>query len=331
MNDIRKVANTPAEVGTKTVEHLQNIQDNKHRSMPLPIDGIGNGEYFADLMPGNTCSILAQTHNYKTGFMEMWEKSLAHHLVRHGRENEIIVRVDVENSIEELGMMEVARLTDHSMADLSRGNVRNWKAIIKAANHIKDVPIYRIADPLGDDTAPELYLSNIYRAIKYISDGELTGAKKRVACIFVDYLQALPFDPEVKKQQDLDKQRRLQVRRDVYRIKRMGKHFACPVVFGVQAKQTLSGAPGQNFLIPGQYDGEETSSIAQRADRQIALWMPKTTHTVGRHIKHGDIEFQVEEELIWIKVLKQRGGLPSGRAWPCRIDFKTGDIKVTQL
>lgn len=331
MSELRVLINTPPETGNKTIEHLRNIQANKHRSMPLPISGIGQGEYFADLMPGNTCSILAQTHNYKTGFMEMWEAALANHLVAQGRQDEIIVRIDVENAIEELGMMEVSRLTDHTMADLSRGNVRNWNAIIQAAGTISGIPIYRIADPLGDENAPELYLSNIYRAIKYMKDGELTGSPLRIACIFLDYLQALPLDPEVKKQKDMDAQRRLQVRQDMYRIKKMAKHFACPVVFGVQAKQTLSGAPGQNMLIPGMYDGEETSSIAQRTDRQIALWMPKQTHQIGQRLTYAGKEFTVAEDMIWIRVLKQRGGLPSGKIWPCEIDYKANTLKVVQL
>ena len=331
MSEIRKLINTPPETGTKTIAHLQGIQSNKHRSMPLPIPGIGQGEYFADLLPGNTCAVVAQTHNGKTLFMEMWEKALARHLVAQGRSDEIIIRVDVENAIEELGMMEVSRLSNHSIADLSRGNVHDWGAVIHAAGKIAGIPIYRIADPLGDENAPELYLSNVYRAIKHIKDGHVTGEPLRVACIFLDYLQALPIDPEVKAGSDLINQRRLQVRQDMYRIKKMAKHLACPVVFGVQAKQHLNSPIGPNMLIPGVYDGEESSSIAQRTDRSISLWMPKQTHQVGQRLTYAGKEYEVNENMMWVKVLKQRGGLPSGKMWPCEINFKTNEIKVMQL
>lgn len=331
MSEIRKLINTPPETGNKTVAHLQAIQSNKHRSMPLPIPGIGMGEYFADLLPGNTCGVLAQTHNGKTFFMEMWEKALANHLASQGRDDEIIIRVDVENAIEELGMMEVSRRSNHSVADLSRGNVRNWPAVIHAAGEIGKVPIYRIAEPLGDEDAPELYLSNVYRAIKYIKDGSLTGNELRVACIFVDYLQALPYDPEVKQHKNLDDQRRLQVRRDMYRLKKMAKHFACPVVFGIQAKQALNNPIGPNMLIPGVYDGEESSSIAQRTDRLISLWMPKQTHLIGQQLMYAGKEYEVTENIMWVKVLKQRGGLPSGRMWFCNLDFEANSVKVAQL
>ena len=328
--ELRKTTNTPPETGTKAIQHLRNIQANVHRSMPLPIEGIGFGAYFADLNPGQTCAVIAQTHNYKTGFMEMWEKGLARHLQTQGRTDELIVRVDVENTIEELGMMEISRLSDHSMADLARGNIRDWTKVIHAAGKISELNIYRIADPLGDDTAPELYLSNIYRATKFIKDGRLTGEPLKIAAMFIDYLQALPFDPEVKKHKNLDDQRRLQVRRDVYRINQMAKHFACPIVYGVQAKQELKGMLGPNMLTPGIYDGEETSSIGQRVHRAISLWMPKTTHSVGQALVHNGVDFEVSEDLIWVRIPKQRGGLPSGKIWPCRIDFKTNTLRITR-
>ncbi|MFW6184143.1 MAG: DnaB-like helicase C-terminal domain-containing protein [Chloroflexota bacterium] len=324
--DIRHAINTPAETARKTVRRIEQMEKNRHRAMPLHLDRIGN--YLAPLQPGELCGVLAQTHNYKTGFMTMWERMLAAHLHSQGRDNEVIFHIDTENAVETLGVHEAARLSSHSVADLSRGNVRDWAEIIIAADKIADIEIYRIASSLGRDDVPDLYLSNIYRAIQYAVSGELYGRELKPACIFVDYLQALPLDPEVKRStRDMDKQRRLQVREDVYRLRRMANHFACPVVMGVQAKQKLEWHPGPNMMIPGIYDGEETSAIAQRIDRYLSLWMPKMTHTVGDFLKHGSVNFTVEENMIWVKVLKQRGGLPSGRAWKCFVDFHKNEIE----
>ena len=325
-DEIRSTVNTPAEIGTKGVEYIEEIEAQKHRAMPLPIPQIG-GSYFADLMPGQICGILAQTSNYKTGFMEMWETYLAGYLRDRGRKDEIIIRVDTENTIEGLAIQKIARLSGESVADLSRGNVHDWSKVIKAAASIAGIDVYHIADSLGEADAPELYLTNIYRAIKFMMDGKLVDRKLKPACIFVDYLQALPFDEEVSKYQKLDDKRRLQVRRDVYRLKQMANHFNCPVVVGLQAKQTLGGNSGPNMMIPGVYDAEETSSIAQRFTRLISLWMPKMTHVVGDQLKHGDLSFTVDENLIFIKVLKQQGGLPSGKTWMCDIDYDTNTIK----
>lgn len=324
--ELRSIIHTPAETARLTVQRAQQMADNKHRSMPFFIDKIAG--YFADLMPGETCGIIAQTSNYKTGSMMIWERVLAAHLKMNGRENEVIYHVDVENTVETLGMMETARYSNHSMADISRGNVRDWGAIIRAADKIAGIEIYRIADKLGGgEDVPEIYLSNIFRAIDYARKGNLLDRPLHPAAIFIDYLQALPLDPEVKRSsKDIEKQRRLQVREDIYRIKRMAKYFECPVIVGIQAKQTLNGHSGPNMQIPGVYDGEETSSIAQRLDRLVGQWMPKMTHTVGQHLDHGSISFDVDEMTVWVKVLKQRGGLPSGRAWRCSIDYNKGTV-----
>lgn len=323
----RQAIHTPAETGRLTVQRIKDMADNRHRAMPLQVDKIGS--YFAPLMPGELCGVLAQTSNYKTGFMTMWARDLAFHLRSHGRDDEVIFYVDTENTVETLGIAEAARLSSHTVADLSRGNVRDWGDVIRAADKIAGIDIYRIAASLGRDDVPDLYLSNIYRAIQHAVSGELYGREMKPACIFVDYLQALPLDPEVKASTgDKDKQRRLQVREDVYRLRRMANHFACPIVLGVQAKQGLNWHGGPTMMIPGIYDGEETSAIAQRIDRYLSLWMPKMTHTVGDDLRHGSVSFTVEESLLWVKVLKQRGGLPSGQAWKCQIDFKQNEVMV---
>lgn len=322
----REAVFTPAETSALGVEHVREMEKSKHRAMPLDIDRVG--EYLAPLMPGELCGVQAQTHNYKSGFLNAWEHSLARYLNRQGRTEEVIIHIDTENTIEALALLEIARGSEHSVADLSRGNVRDWGKVIQAAGKIAGVNIYRIGGALGRDDMPELYLSNIYRAIKYLLSGELLGRELTAACIFVDYLQALPIDPEVRRGAELTSQRRLQVREDVYRLRRMAAYFRCPVVVAIQAKQNMTGHGGASMMIPGTYDGEETSSIAQRFDRLVSLWMPKTTHTVGEHIQHRGFSFEVSEEAIWVKVNKQRGGLPSGKAWLCEVDYMTNRIRA---
>ena len=323
----RNAVFTPAETSSLGVERVREMEASKHRAMPLDINEIG--AYLAPLMPGDLCAVQAQTSNYKSGLINSWEHSLAKYLQSKGRENEVIIHVDTEATIEGLAVQEIARGSGHSVADLSRGNVRDWSRVIQAAGEIASVNIYRIGAALGRDDMPDLYLSNIYRAIRYMTDGKLTDQELIPACIFIDYLQALPIDPEVRSASKKD-QRRLQVRDDVYRMRRMANYFKCPVVVGVQAKQVLTGHAGKNMCIPGTYDGEETSAIAQRFDRVISLWMPKTTHMVGESLSHRSIVFGVEEDLIWIKVNKQRGGLPAGRAWKCKIDYRTNMIRVVR-
>ena len=314
---------TPAEVSAIGVERVRDLEKNRHRAMPLNIAEIR--DYFAPMMPGQICAIIAQTSNYKTGFMTFWERRLAEYLEKQGRENEIIVRIDVENQMEDVAFESFAQFSGQSLGDLARGKVDDWDGLMAAAIKLGSIMVYRVGSSISRaENMPNLYLSNMYRSIVYMRD-ELLEEKVKVAAVFVDYLQAFPIDPEIKKV-EASNQRRLQVREDIFRLREMAAVLDCPVIVGVQAKQTLAGASGPNMLIPGIYDGEESSAIAQRCDRIIQLWMPKMTHQVGSTITHKALPIDVQENMLWVKVGKQRGGLPSGRAWPCYIDFKTGRI-----
>jgi hypothetical protein len=264
--------------------------------------------------------------------MNMWENALAAYLKENGREDEIIIHIDTETGIDALAIQEIARRSNHTVADLSRGNVHDWAKVMKAAIKLSGVNVFRIAagSADSDDDMPDLHLSNIYRSIRHMVSGQMLGRSLKPACIFIDYLQALPIDSEVKEAK-INEQRRLQVRQDVYRIRQMTRFTDCPVVVGVQAKQEMKGHAGTNMLIPGTYDGEETSSIAQRFDRIVSMWMPKTTHTIGDWVNHKGKEFEVTEDSIWIKVNKQRGGLPAGKVWQCKIDYSTNTISPLDI
>jgi replicative DNA helicase len=148
--------------------------------------------------------------------------------------------------------------------------------------------------------------------------------KLTIAAIFVDYLQAIEYNLH-----DVS-DRRLKVRDDVFALRKMGKEFKCPVIVGVQAKQHLTGHEHKDMLIPGVYDGEETASIAQRADRVVSLWMPKMSHGIGRVLNVGGsvANVRIAPNHMFIKVNKQRGGLPSGDRWLSEIDYSTNNIKV---
>lgn len=320
--DPKTAVYTPQEVATYGVQAIQNARENKARGVGINIADVR--DYFAPVMPGQVCGIIAQTSNYKSGFMHFIEHEAAKQLVKQGREDEILVHVSVEEVIEEQAFLEFARESHEDAGKLARGDVQDWDRLIGASINVAGIPIYRIGESLARaDDMPNLYMSNMIRAIKALQTDVLEWQPK-IAAIFFDYLQAFPIDPEVKSASK-DNQRRLQVREDIYRLRKAAAHFACPVFVAIQAKQRLDGA-NEPIMLPGIYDGEESSSIAQRLDRVITLWMPKQTHPVGTTINFGADWFRVEENQLWIKVAKQRGGLPSGKVWRCIIDFRTNTI-----
>ena len=311
---------TPQQAAKYGLEQIDEIRQNQAASIALGVPSIS--DYFAPVRPGQITFVQAQTHQYKSGFCRMWARLAAEQLNTQERFGECIVHVSVEECIEEQAFQELAHYSDEEPGGLARGNVQDWTKLKRAAIQVGKLPIYRIGDSLArPEDLPNLYLSNIIRSIQALQETQ----RKKPAAIFVDYLQALPIDPEVMKMQ-ADKRRHLQVRQDVYRLRQASVFFKAPVIVAVQAKQTLQGAQPP-IMIPGMYDGQDTSAIAQRADRIISLWMPKVTHAVGQHISAGNYNFTVSENQLWVKVVKQRGGLPSGKAWPCIVDYRSNTIR----
>ena len=330
-NDAQAVVYTPQEAARYGLEAIRKTHAQKMRGLNLDITEIR--DYFAPVMPGQLAAIVAQTSHYKSGFLHFWERTFARQLQNEGREEESIIHISVEECVEEQIFLEFAHESGEDAGKLAHGLVQDWSRLEAAAIQVEQIPIYRIGDSLArPEELQNLYLTNILRAVKELVEGRVTSVAIKPAALFVDYLQAMPFDPEVRGVGgDYSTQRRLQVRQDIYRLRQAAAQFNCPVVVAVQAKQRLEGSPSNDFQIPGIYDGEESSSIAQRCDRIIQLWMPKMTHAVGTPIEYKNIAFTVAENLLWVKVGKQRGGFPSGRSWMCRVDFAHNNIAPEAL
>lgn len=293
--------------------------------IPLNINGSEVSDYFAPLLPQEVCAVQAQTHNGKTYFTDWWERETIKHLEKKGLEGDVI-HVSLEESLEALSFSEYGRLLDVLPSQLARGEYKDLTKIEIAMQTIDGSRIWTIADSAGNDDneETELTLSNIHRALIAMQEGHITD-KRKLRLITIDYLQALPIDSEVKKV-EYKEQRRLQVRADVYRLRNMAKKMFVPIIVPLQCKQKLEGAR-LPYLIPGMYDGEETSAIAQRFDRVISLWLPKNDYPIGSTQYSGAQgsqvkEFDVTEDLCYMKVNKQRGGLPSSKVFKLKIDFK---------
>lgn len=283
-------------------------------------------DYFAPLLPWEICAVQAQTSNGKTMFTNFWTRQIAEQLARQKRD-EVIVYVSLEESIEAMAYTEFGRILEVRPADLARGAYGSKpderKSLLMAKSQIDGIPIWRVAQSAETpEDAPELTLSNIYRAIRELTEGRVTGEKWKPATVIVDYLQVLPIDPEIKIAK-WEEQRRLQVAKDVDRLRNMTIHLGCPIIVPLQARQDLKGA-NPPMMIPGTYDGLETSAIATRFDRMLSLWLPKTSYPVGttQNNKDNTINISVKEDQAFIKVNKQRGGLPAGMVWELKVNYQ---------
>jgi hypothetical protein len=325
--DPKTVVYTPSQVATYGLNSVRLAKETYESGagITLPIEEIR--EYMPPVEPGKLAAIIAQTSNYKSGLMHFMERMSATELAEKDDKKHILIHVSVEESVEDQAYLELARESGEYAGDLSRGIVQDWNKLEESAIRIGEVPIYRIGDSLArSENMPLLYISNMVRAINDLVGGKVLDWQPKVAGIFFDYLQAFPIDP-VFRAESRDSQRRMQVRDDIYKLRMLANKYMCPVFVAVQAKQHLEGAHPP-IMLPGQYDGEESSSIAQRCDRIVTLWMPKSTHAIGDEIRTKSLTFAVEDNQLMIKIVKQRGMLPSGKQWMCRVNFQTNTIAL---
>lgn len=308
---------TPPEVAKYGYDNIKWIDSQHSRGLDFFIPG-PMSRYVAPILPGQLVSIIGQTSHFKSGLAHAWEYHAAKQLERQDRTNEIIIHVSVEESVEEQAMLLYGRELGQDAGEIARGKVQDWDRLEQATIKVGSIPIFRIGDSLARaEDFPKLYLSNMIRSIQFLQEDILKGEKK-IAAIFFDYLQAFPIDPETRMT-DKQAQRRLQIRSDVYRLRWASRLFMCPIVMLVQAKQILTSTGP--LKIPTIYDGEESSSIAQRSDRILQLWLPKMSYPVDDWVEHGKTSFRVTEDLLLIKVGKQRGRLPSGKTFLNHINY----------
>lgn len=314
--DFSKYVYTPLEVANAGYNAAIAAKNADGSGFNFPhIEGEDIGEYFARLLPFEVCAVQAQTHNGKTTLVDWWEHTICKQFKTEERKD-VLVHVSLEESLEAMSFFQHARYLKEPTDLIATGKI-DPERMKWSVTQVMGVDIYRIADSCkNEEDSPELYLSNIYRMIRDLRDGKVTGDPISIGGVFLDYLQAMPYDPETRKENE-DGKRRIQVRKDVYRLREMTTHLSCPIVICVQCKQKLEGA-NPPMMIPGIYDGEETSTIGQRFDRILSLWMPKNNYPIGSEIRDVGT---ISENGVFVKINKQRGGLRSGKCWSLKWDW----------
>lgn len=320
---------SPGEASTLSVNAIDQNQRNSQGGLPWMLPGIDG--YQAPMVKGKLYCIIGQTSNGKTMLFEHIENGIAEMLrqgnLKHPKTPDVIIHVSVEDLVEEQMERQIAVRGNFNPSDLALGQIQDMQAIRRAAAEARKSPIFRIGESLArPDVMQHLNVRNMARCIDLIASGELwDDIKPNIRLLVFDYLQAFPLDKEAQSTEFKD-QRRLQVRSDIYHLRRLAARYA-PVLTAVQAKQTMAGN-NPPLMLPGVFDGEESSAIGQRSDAVWTIWMPKTTNTVGSLVEKGVIKFYVEEDQMLIKVAKQRGNLPAGRIFMTKIDYTDRSFSV---
>jgi hypothetical protein len=306
-----------------TRNHQQFMRENEHMALAFPIPELQY--YFHPVYPGEQATIFAESHNYKTGFMDFWASHAAQRMAET-QAKAVIIKINTEDAIETLVTSEIARHGGGKLDDLSSGIIKDENEYIHAEVVAGSLPIVHIGESLGmdDSNAGMLYLSNIIRLIDFVRKSYF-AEPVQIAAIFLDYIQSLPLDPEFRPNAHMEQTRRLQVIQDETRIRRAAKYFSCPVIMAAQSREL--DKTKMSLRMPGYYDIQESTFVSQRSDRLYALALPKMSSNPGTILDIGPVSFKVNEEQLWIKCHKQKHYKNVGAAFPLLIK-DNGDVTV---
>ncbi len=300
----------PAAAANYTVSAVTDRYNNRDRGARLGISSMDM--YLHRIMPGELTVILANTSQYKTGFMQHWARVVAMDLAdkqyQEGKPREVVVYVSWENLAEQLGYYDIMANSDIAGKNVWYGECDDddIQKFIAAASERRNVPLWIIARSLGKRTEQiQMTLETVHQALLRIE----YKWNIKPALIFLDYLQEINGPDRVTDMRD-------RVMQNIARAKDIALSIGCPIVVAAQAgRQVLD----QDDKVPTISAAQESSRIEQSADKIIALWYPCKTEKTKRIVLNGLGQLPVDKHLLIARILKNRFG-PSGQTFPLRVE-----------
>ena len=283
---------TAQQVSRLTVQEIERRRNNPHDGLKTQIPLLDE-----DLNPmrnGQLIVVLGRPSNYKSGIMQIIARNTTDQIRKN--ENEIIIYVTWEQSIEEHGLIELAAASRIDASKMARGELNDteWKSLMKAAVRRGVTPLWLIGhSSQAGKRRPRLSMTDLGEALAYIVDE--AGKTPRLICL--DYLQRIRPDNGSGTQRE-------KMMGIVDRAKDMALAFNVPVVLGTQAGRQVDE---RKWKLPQMADGQETSNLEQSADVMMSVWMPKTSEMPGTYV--GNPEMEVTEDLLYLGLLKQKFGV----------------------
>jgi len=308
--DYRTLVHSPNDLAAEYVEWAERIQTE---------DGIRFGVPAIDKMvipmrAGDLVSFVARPGHGKTSLLAYFAREQARRIqARNGGSPEVVVYVTWEQSAEELEAFFAAD-GQSSVSDIAWGRA-DLEAIRRYAVKRAGVPIWVIGHGIGraGQKTPRMTPDVVLGAIETMREDY--GVKP--ALMLFDYMQLIPVDNYRDRVQ--------QVTEVPHRIKELALRIGAPALVGVQASRDVDN---RTEKIPEMRDAQWASSIEQTCDKVFGLWRPYQTEEEGKTIELGADRFTVNEHLLIVRMLKQRGD--RGR-YTWGMYFDPAYLKLAQL
>lgn len=256
--------------------------------------------------PGSLTTVIARPSSGKTSILTHMARVEADRIVAADTwRKEYVLVVSLEENEEPFDR---ALTRDVSTRDMMRGNYDRDQLFHANAHRVK-YPVCvmgheineRAAAILGDDEVPMLTIQQIWREIVQMQR-DFDGLSP--SSIFVDYLQILDVegDPWGDKRHDV-------IGAALRGLKKLAKAAKCPVVVGVQAKETVDHR--KPYPVPEVADAYYSSEVAMHSDVILSLYYPwrYPPDVHGSSYSWAGAERYVTPNLVWVQLLKQRYGV----------------------
>ena len=287
---------SPQQVAKLAIEALEDL---KSSDVGITSGITSLDDVMLPFRPGELIVVMGFTSNYKSGFMNWLIKSA----IRQCKENEIVIKVTWEDSVEEDTIKWIASDSDISVTSLIKGdNSTRWNEIMSSYAKRAMTPLWIIGHSNTESakeskSRPRLTMTDVVSACDHIRS-KATDNNYKIKMIALDYLQRIrpdTTDGGTKREQMMEA---------VNKAKDLAISFGCPVILGVQAsRQVLE----RDFKLPRLDDGMETSNIEQSSDKVISLWFPIKSEREGTPIEALN-GLQVTKNMLVCGVLKQKMG-----------------------
>lgn len=295
--DFRTLIHTPQDCGLEFIEYHRDI---------MSIAGIETGirkidDAMIPMKPGDVVGVIARPGHGKSTFMAYLIRKIARDLLKQGRNNENVVYVSYEQSVEEIeAYFQLPETNDYNLTDISRGKI-GIDTLMKNGITRAKLPVWIMGNSITRrKVSPRMTFDRVIESLEYME--KEWGQKP--AMIALDYVQIIPIEKSAERVQ--------QVTEAIMETKELAKRFGCPIIVGVQARRDVDEKKNK---LPSAGDCQWASAIEQVADKLFSLWRPILTEDEGAIVgKLNGSNILATPTLLVAKLLKQRFG-PAGQVF----------------
>lgn len=317
---------TPSEIAGLRYAFQRDLEAGSLRSLSFGVPSIDG--VVKTIWGGRLMSIIARPSSWKTSLMVHMARVEAARILAAGtQDREYVLFVSLEEDEVDISH---ALTGDPSPTRMLAGEYDPLSLAERSARAV-ECPVwiagYTPADIahalLGEDNLPGLTLQQLEREIGRIAQTE-RGYGMRPSAIFCDYLQI--FDIEGVKWGD--NRRNDAVGQVMIGLKKLAQKLRCPIVVGVQAKESVDD---QALPVPQLNGCYYSSEIGHASDIALSLYYPcrydNKKHDGWIEDRYG-VQHPVSPNLLWVQLLKQRKSI--GRAhW--LVDCDPAEMRVGEL